>query len=59
MSAGIHDASRQSADAYVLAGRPLRPGSHLEDTARFSDDVWRLAPAIVQVQERTVVLNFP
>ncbi|MCA6095534.1 hypothetical protein LE181_25635 [Streptomyces sp. SCA3-4] len=59
MSAGIHDASQQSADAYVLARRPLRPGSRLEDTARFSDDVWRLAPAIVQVQERTVVLNFP
>ncbi|NEA67465.1 hypothetical protein [Streptomyces sp. SID12488] len=59
MSAGIHDAPRQSENAHVLAGRPLRPGSRLEDTARFSDDVWRLAPAIVQVQERTVVLNFP
>lgn len=59
MSAGIHDAPQQSANPYVLAGRPLRQGSRLEDTARFSDDVWRLAPAIVQVQERTVVLNFP
>ncbi|MEV6399853.1 hypothetical protein AB0M39_34560 [Streptomyces sp. NPDC051907] len=59
MSVGIHGSPQQSANPYVLAGRPLRQGSRLEDTARFSDDVWRLAPAIVQVQERTVVLNFP
>jgi hypothetical protein len=59
LNTAMHDAPRQSENAYVLAGRPLRSGSRLEGTSRFSDDVWRLAPAIVQVQERTVVLNFP
>ncbi|WP_016881380.1 hypothetical protein [Rhodococcus sp. DK176] len=44
--------------AFVLAGRSLRPGVQLADTSRFSDDVWRLKPAIVQVQERTVVIDF-
>ncbi len=50
--------SAPSPSAFVLAGRPLRPGTQLADTSRFSDDVWRMKPAILQVQERTVVFDF-
>lgn len=58
MDVGAYSATPRNEAAYVLAGRPLRPGARLEDTSRYGDDVWRLAPAIIQVQERTVVLNF-
>ncbi|WJM17159.1 hypothetical protein [Microbacterium arborescens] len=43
---------------FVLHGRALRPGYHLEDTARFDDDDWALSPASVQQQERGLTLRF-
>ena len=45
-------------DRPVLAGRPLRPGRRLEDTARFGQDVWDLTPAIFQKHMRALVLTF-
>ena len=50
--------SAPSPSSFVLAGRPLLPGTQLADTSRFSDDVWRMKPAILQVQERTVGFDF-
>lgn len=38
-------------DVLVFSGRPLREGVCLEDTARFSDDCWPLAPATLQQQQ--------
>jgi len=45
-------------DVHVLRGRPLRPGSRLEQTPRISDDIWPLSPAILQVHVSAVRLNF-
>lgn len=43
---------------YVLHQRPLRPGHVLEETARFYDDEWPLAPASIQSQARGLTLRF-
>ncbi|MFI7356185.1 hypothetical protein ACIBTP_19830 [Streptomyces avidinii] len=45
-------------DPYVLHGRPLRPGARLEDTSRYSHDVWHLAPARLKIHEYSMILNF-
>lgn len=44
---------------YVLARRPLRPGTRRAATARFSDDVWDLTPALLQRHKNALILNFP
>jgi len=46
-------------DAPVLATRPLRPGTDLDGTSRFADDVWDLDAANHQVHTRRWILNFP
>ncbi|MEV5090323.1 hypothetical protein AB0N18_20820 [Streptomyces griseoincarnatus] len=46
-------------DPYVLHGRPLRTGSRLEDTSRYSDDIWQLTAARLQAHECALILNFP
>jgi hypothetical protein len=45
-------------DVYVLDGRPLRPGAQLEQTPRFSDDIWPLNAAVLQVHVPSWRLNF-
>ncbi|WP_189160688.1 hypothetical protein [Lentzea pudingi] len=45
-------------DDFVLAGRPLRPGTPLERTCRFAEDVWRLDPGVLQQHATTLVLDF-
>ena len=45
-------------DDFVLAGRPLRPGFLLADTARFCEDEWRLEPAILQEHVKSLALTF-
>ena len=45
-------------DDFVLAGRPLRPGFSLADTARFAEDEWRLEPAILQEHVKSLALTF-
>ena len=45
-------------DDFVLAGRPLRPGFSLADTARFGEDEWRLEPAILQEHVKSLALTF-
>jgi hypothetical protein len=45
-------------DAVVLGDRPLRDGVARAATARFSDLVWDLSPAIFQRHSRTLILNF-
>lgn len=47
-----------SDDRFVLHGRDLRVGYQLEETARFDDDVWPMAPASLQTQERGLTLRF-
>lgn len=47
-----------SESAFVLEGRPLRPSTQLADTARFDDDLWPLAPASLQGQQRALALRF-
>ncbi|MEU2620210.1 hypothetical protein ABZ642_19115 [Streptomyces sp. NPDC007157] len=49
---------RIPADAFVLAGRPLRPGVRLSETSRFSDDIWFLKHAQTQNHQSELVLNF-
>jgi len=44
---------------YVLARRPLRPGTRRAATARFSDDIWDLTPALLQRHKNALILNFP
>ncbi|MEU5325658.1 hypothetical protein [Streptomyces parvus] len=46
-------------DPYVLHGRPLKSGIHLQDTSRYSQDVWRLTPARLKAHESAQILNFP
>lgn len=50
-----HDAHLRQ---YVLHQRALRSGHVLEDTARFYDDDWPLAPASLQSQARGLTLRF-
>ncbi|UOQ60657.1 hypothetical protein MUN76_01335 [Leucobacter rhizosphaerae] len=55
----VTDGFEEFADPrYVLSRRPLRPGYRLEDTARFDEDNWPLAPASLQQQERGLTLRF-
>jgi hypothetical protein len=42
----------------VLRGRPLRPGATLTDTARFGDDVWDLAPALLKAHCHKLSMYF-
>ncbi|MET8682422.1 hypothetical protein ABZW18_33905 [Streptomyces sp. NPDC004647] len=46
-------------DPYVLHGRELRTGIRLEDTSRYSHDIWRLTPAQRKAHEASLILNFP
>lgn len=46
------------ANPFVLHARQLRPGSRLEDTARFDADVWPLMPALLKNSSREMSLNF-
>ncbi|MFI5979215.1 hypothetical protein [Streptomyces sp. NPDC051452] len=43
---------------FVLHGCPLKPGSRLQETSRFADDVWNLGPAMVKKHERRFILDF-
>lgn len=45
-------------DLRVFHGRPLRDGRRLEQTSRFSDDVWDLAPVMLKKHERRFILDF-
>jgi len=45
-------------DRFVLAGRPLAAGYRLQDTARFDDDSWPLAPALLQAHQGRTRLDF-
>lgn len=45
-------------DRFVLHNRQLRPATILARTARFKDDIWKLAPASLQGQERGLTLRF-
>ncbi len=45
-------------DPLVFHARQLRAGWPLEQTSRFSDDVWDLAPAILKKHERRFILDF-
>ncbi|MFB8029480.1 MULTISPECIES: hypothetical protein [unclassified Streptomyces] len=47
-----------SGSRFVLAGRPLVPGHRLEDTARYEDPTWLLAPALLQRQQAATRLDF-
>ncbi|WP_217234651.1 hypothetical protein [Streptomyces sp. AC555_RSS877] len=46
-------------DPYVLHGRQLRSGIRLEDTSRYSHDIWQLTPARLKAHEHALILNFP
>lgn len=50
--------SSELEDAFVFNGRRLRAGVELAETARFRDDLWPLAPAALQGQERGLTLRF-
>ncbi|MGV9236592.1 hypothetical protein [Streptomyces nigra] len=43
---------------FVLAGRPLAHGHTLENTARYDDDCWSIAPALLQRQQARSRLDF-
>lgn len=64
MTTALHSSSPQrpvpgeAADPFVFHGRPLRPGVALEDTSRFSDEVWNLAPAMLKKHEARSILDF-
>jgi integrase len=45
-------------DLFVLHARPLREAVELDHTARFTDDVWPLAPAVLQRHQNALALNF-
>ncbi|MCU6478998.1 hypothetical protein [Arthrobacter sp. A2-55] len=45
-------------DRFVLHNRQLHPATILARTARFKDDIWPLAPASLQGQERGLTLRF-
>ncbi|WP_329160515.1 hypothetical protein OHB49_13635 [Streptomyces sp. NBC_01717] len=50
--------SNSAPDPFVLHGRPLRPGIDLAETSRFSDEVWRLRPALHMKGRRALILDF-
>jgi hypothetical protein len=45
-------------DLFVLHARPLRDTAKLDHTARFTDDLWPLAPAVLQRHQNALALNF-
>ncbi|GAA4442559.1 hypothetical protein [Phytohabitans houttuyneae] len=45
-------------EMFVLHGRDLRAGTALAGTARFSDDVWPLAPILHRGDQRSLILDF-
>jgi len=45
-------------DPYVFHARTLRSEAVLEETARFSDEVWSLGPALLKKHERRFILDF-
>ncbi|WP_034087299.1 hypothetical protein [Streptacidiphilus albus] len=45
-------------DPFVFHGRRLRAGWALEETSRFSDDVWNLGQAMLKKHERRFILDF-
>ncbi|MFB7287780.1 hypothetical protein [Actinacidiphila glaucinigra] len=47
-----------ASDPFVLHGCRLKPGCRLEETSRFSDEVWNLAPAMLKQHERRLILDF-
>jgi hypothetical protein len=51
-------AHAKGSDPFVFHGRRLRAGWALEDTSRFSDDVWILGPAMLKKHERRFILDF-
>lgn len=66
MTTAIHDvtaapgraAAPGDGDPLVFAARPLRIGCALERTARFSDQVWDLSPAMLKKHDRHFILDF-
>lgn len=54
----LPQARTDQTDPYVFHGRRLREGCRLEDTSRFSHDVWNLAPAMLKRHERRFILDF-
>ncbi|WP_394622409.1 hypothetical protein JNUCC0626_49625 (plasmid) [Lentzea sp. JNUCC 0626] len=58
MTAAITRPASVAEDALVLAGRELTPGTDLDTTARFGQDVWQLRPAQLQAHERSHILDF-
>ncbi|QTI90625.1 hypothetical protein [Streptomyces sp. AgN23] len=48
----------RESDPFVLNGCRLQPESRLEETSRFSDDVWNLGPALLKKHERRFILDF-
>jgi hypothetical protein len=55
---GLREQARtDTTDPYVFHSRRLREGWRLEDTSRFSDDVWNLAPAMLKKHERRFILD--
>lgn len=54
----LRPAQDEAADPFVFHARRLRPGWTLEDTPRFSDEIWNLAPAMLKKHERRFILDF-
>ncbi|MFJ2590652.1 hypothetical protein [Streptomyces sp. NPDC087538] len=54
----LTQARADTTDPYVFQGRRLREGCRLEETSRFSDDVWVLGPAMLKKHERRAILDF-
>ena len=54
----LQEVAAPHAETRVLHGRQLRPGTVLEETARFDDEVWRLAPAMLQGHQPALSLHF-
>lgn len=46
------------ANVAVLHERRLRPGTVIEETSRFADEIWRLEPAILQQHQCALALDF-
>jgi integrase len=64
VTTAIHDVTARPGratshgDPLVFAARPLRIGCALERTARFSDEVWDLSPAMLKKHDRHFILDF-
>lgn len=54
----LQEMAAPHAETRVLHGRQLRCGTVLDDTSRFDDEVWRLAPAMLQGHQSALSLNF-